>query len=89
MEYDSFARLSVSFPANSSFLTAWPEAWSDDPAFASAVGEQPVVLGIKGDRGRLPPCECHGSNDSVSATRQGGLTHPTSTVRRQIDAEIV
>ena len=47
MEYDAFARLSVSFPANSSFLTAWPKAWSDGPAFASGVGEQPVVLGSR------------------------------------------
>ena len=33
-----------------------------DAALASGAGEEPIVLGIEGDRGRLLPCECHGSN---------------------------
>src|SRR5262245_62537187 len=33
-----------------------------DATFASGPGEEPVVLGVKGDGGRFLPRECHGSN---------------------------
>ena len=49
-----------------------------DPALASGVGEQPIILWVKGDSGRLLSRECHGSN----------MTRRLRLVKRSIPADL-
>jgi hypothetical protein len=46
------------------------ELGAGDPAFASGPREQPVVLWIQRDRGRLLPRQCHGSDMTWASRRR-------------------